>query len=992
MRNLKVTAVLAVAASLLAAAPSAGAAFEIEAFDGRVSAGPAPSPLPNPGTPADAANFAPIYTQAGGHPYDASVTFRLKQSADGGAEGGQLRNVDVELPPGLVGNPAAVPQCLNSKRIMVVGDIPPGGSGFDPERMCSPQAVVGTAVVSAGYFEPPSTRYQESYPAPVYNVEPPPGAAAAFAFDVQGGITVITAHLEDNGDYNVSVRARDALTPLNIIGSEVTLWGNPADPRHDDLRCATLTSVGIEFLPPSCAFFGTNPPGTPLGPNAATYPERAFLTNPTACTAPGEGLETSIDIEAYNGARADASFESHDPGGYFITNPVPHSEWGAPHGPDGCEKVPFEPQASLEPTSAQADSPTGLEVDLSLPSKNLEDVDAIAQSHLKKAVVTLPEGMTVNPSSAAGLGACAPSQLAAETAASAPGAGCPESARIGTVRVESPLLAVRDANGEAQRDEDGDVIARPLEGSVYLASQRDNPFGSLLALYIVVKDPERGIVLKLPGRVDPDPGTGRLTATFDDNPQLPFSSLRVRFKDGPRAPLIAPRQCGTYEIETELYPWARPGEPVRQTSSFEVTSGPNGSPCPAGGQFDPGFEAGTVTPIAGAYSPLIVNASRPEGSAPLAGLTLDLPEGLLAKLTGVPYCPEAALAAAAGRNGAAELGSPSCPAASRIGSVDVGAGAGSLPFHVKGAAYLAGPYKGAPLSIATVTPAVAGPFDLGTVVVRARAEVDSRTARIHVVSDPIPQILQGIPLQVRSISVDTDRPGFTLNPTDCDPTLFGGTLLGASTSRAVASRFQVGACRALAFKPKLSLRLKGATKRSGNPALTAVLRQRPGGANIERASVAMPKSEFLAQAHIRTICTRVQFAARSCPPGSVYGSAAAFSPLLDHPLRGLVYLRSSNNQLPDLVADLRGQIDIELVGRIDSFRRGIRTTFDTVPDAPVTKFVLKMKGGKRSLLENSVNLCRSTNRATVRMRAQNGLARNFRPPVRAVGCGKKKQR
>jgi hypothetical protein len=499
--------------------------------------------------------------------------------------------------------------------------------------------------------------------------------------------------------------------------------------------------------------------------------------------------------------------------------------------------------------------------------------------------------------------------------------------------------------------------------------------------------------------VAPDPVSGRLTATFDDNPQLPFESLEVQLKGGDRAPLLTPASCGTYATSASFVPWsaADPDNPtaaetVTSTSSFAITTGPAGGPCPTPGQFDPGFSAGTLTPIAGAHSPLLVNATRPDGSAPLSGLSLQLPKGLLGKLAGIPYCSDGALATAAAKSGAAELASPSCPAASGIGVVDVAAGAGTTPYDVRGQLYLTGPYKGAALSVVAITPAVAGPFDLGTVVVRSALQVDPVSAAVSIQSDPIPQILQGIPLKIRAVEVNANRPDFALNPTNCNPFSLTGTLFSPPTARAVASPFRVGACAALGFKPKLGLTVKGSTKRGAYQQLRAVLTAPLGQANIGRVSVALPHSQFLAQEHINTICTRPQFAADSCPKGSIYGKARAFTPLLDKPLEGPVYLRANGGEreLPDLVADLRGQIDIELVGYIDSVNEGIRTTFKNVPDAPVSKFVLEMKGGKKSLLVNSRNLCKAANRAAVKMGGQNGRVHNFEQAL-GTSCGGKKK-
>ena len=387
----------------------------------------------------------------------------------------------------------------------------------------------------------------------------------------------------------------------------------------------------------------------------------------------------------------------------------------------------------------------------------------------------------------------------------------------------------------------------------------------------------------------------------------------------------------------------------------------------------------------------MLKLQRDDGTARFRGLTVALPKGLLGKLAGVPYCAETALAGvpSAEGTGAAQVASPSCPAASQVGTASVDAGAGTSPFHVStGKAYLAGPYNGAALSLAVVTPAIAGPFDLGNVVVRTALRVNPETAQITAVSDPLPTILQGIPLDLREIRVNVDRPDFTLNPTSCDPMAIHGAITSTTGQNAnVSSRFQVANCERLGFKPKLAIRLMGKTHRSAHPKLRATLTMPKGGANIARAQVTLPKTEFLENAHIKTICTRVQYAARTCPAQSVYGYAKAWSPLLDKPLEGPVYLRSSNNPLPDLVASLDGQIHVDLVGRIDAVNARIRNTFDLVPDAPVSKFVLTMQGGKKGLLVNNTELCKATPRASVKFDAHNGKVSDYNPVARA-DCGK----
>jgi len=398
----------------------------------------------------------------------------------------------------------------------------------------------------------------------------------------------------------------------------------------------------------------------------------------------------------------------------------------------------------------------------------------------------------------------------------------------------------------------------------------------------------------------------------------------------------------------------------------------------------------------------VLKLSRSDGSQEVGGVETLLPPGLSAKLAGVPSCTEAQIAAARAREapelGAAELASPSCPAASQLGVANVAAGAGPLPFGVQGRIYLAGPYKGAPLSFAIITPAIAGPFDLGAVVVRVALYVDPVTAQVRAVSDPLPTILEGIPLDLRSATVMANRPQFALNPTSCDPmsvqakatSVFG--LIASPTDR-----FQVGGCEALPFKPQLKLKMFGATKRGGHPKFRAILSGRSGDANIARATISLPRSQFVDQAHIRTVCTRVQFAADGCPRGSIYGEVKATTPLLDETLAGPVYLRSSDNELPDAVAVLKGPpsrpIEVEGVARIDSVPgRGVRINIDTVPDVPIGKVTVTMQGGRKGLLINSRDLCARAYRAAVKMDGQNGKPRDFKAPLQNDCKKKNKQK
>jgi hypothetical protein len=873
-------------------------------------------------------------SQAGAHPHSQQVSFEFNThpspSGPGPNPDGEVKDSITELPAGLVGNPQAIPICQQAD--------------FLPDRLflpshCPSDSQIGVATVSIG---PGSGFPLPGFEFPIFNLAPPKGVIARLGFLAPVPV-LLDISVRTNGDYGLNATALSISESVNIYSTRVTLWGVPADPSHDPERWITSSFAR----------------GTP-----SDQPRRPFLSNPTRC---GVDLPTYFRVDSWQ-----------DPGNFL-------SYTSEPMAFVGCNQLQFEPTIEAKPTTTLADAPSGIDFRLHIPQnkdvEEHEDPDGLVSSHLRDAVVTLPEGLTVNPPSAAVLDACSLEQIGMSAAGVANGdpIACPDASILGKAEVVTPAL---------------DHV---LPGRIYLARQDENPFGSLLAMYLVIDDPESGLFLKLPGKIEPAPDTGRLTVSFRNNPQQPVEDLRLSFFGGPHAALKTPASCGQHTTTSSLTPWTYPeGSIATPSSSFTLTNGPDGGACPKVGAEAPhqfAFVAGTADPTAKAFSPFSLKLSRADGTQQLGSLEATLPKGLIGKLAGIPYCSDAALAEAARKSGKGEQASSSCPIASRVGSVDVGAGAGSSPLYVSGSAYLAGPYKGAPLSLAVVTPAVAGPFDLGTVVVRNALYVDPETAKIHAVSDPLPTILHGIPLDLRSVAIKIDRPDFILNPTDCDPLAVTGSATSVFGQGAgLSSPFQADECGALGFKPSLKLSLEGGTRRSDHPALRAVLKARSGDANIARTVVALPHSEFLAQENIRTICTRVQFNAGAghgaeCPKASIYGRATATTPLLDRPLSGPVFLRSSSNPLPDLVAALHGQIDIALVGRIDSKDGGIRTTFDSVPDAPVSKFVLRMQGGKKGLLANSRNLCRRTHRASVQMDAQNNKTRDL-SPVLNVRCNK----
>jgi hypothetical protein len=438
-------------------------------------------------------------------------------------------------------------------------------------------------------------------------------------------------------------------------------------------------------------------------------------------------------------------------------------------------------------------------------------------------------------------------------------------------------------------------------------------------------------------------------------------------------------------VQAQLTPWASPSATVTRTTTLTVGASAGGASCPsAPGPFDPHFDGGSLSNGAGTYSPFVMRLSRNDGEQELTRFSALLPPGVTGKLAGVETCPDAAIAMALGKSGRGEIASPSCPQGSLIGHLLAGAGAGPELSYVGGSLYLGGPYEGDPLSAIAIVPAVSGPFDLGNVVVREALTVDPETAQVvtdGAKSQPFPRILQGVPLALRDLRIAIDRDHFILNPTGCGESQLQGTLFGSDTLVTRAARFQAAGCAGLGFKPGLSLRLKGGTRRNTYPALTAVLRTRPGDANVAKAAVTLPHSLFLEQGHIGTICTRVELAAAACPERSVYGVAHAKTPLLDGELSGPVYLVSSSHNLPDMLVDLHGQVNVRLRGVIQSSKARLKAVFSSAPDVPVERFTLAMKGGKKGLLVNSRNLCSSPAKAQVELTGHNGKQRSFAQPM-----------
>jgi len=893
-----------------------------------------------------------FFEQAAGHPQVGFTQIIVKHETEGSLEKpeGELKTVRVDLPVGFSVNPQATEQC-------------PLATFEASPSSCPLESAVGKSIVTASLLGAPQPPLEPT----VYNIVPVEGEPARFGFELAGNDVYLRASVAWEGDY------------------------------HEGFTIDVPEAVKLEplikglVLKNRLVFNGRAGDGT-------------FLTTPTTClgpatVAPFEHVYSTL-LRADSYAKPDPDFPN---GSSYFESKIPSEPLPTPTFPKECDTIPFEPSIEVEPNTSQTDSPSGASVNVQLPFEEpspaeiLEPLTKQASSQLKDAKATLPAGMGLNPSAANGLEACTDKQFGKGTKKPVE---CPAASKIGTVAVETPPLP-----------------AGALNGNVYLGQQlsRDPASGQEYRIFVDVESARYGISARLIGNTSADPQTGQLTTTFAENPQVPFSSFRLKFDDGPKAPLTSPPTCGPHATTTQMTPWSSvpgsipPGEeggpnanpPAAPSHEFSLTDAPGGGACAktlAARPFGPSFGARVAKPQGGAFSPFATEIARSDGNQELKGVEVNLPPGLTAKLAGVRYCPESAIAAAAASSGAAERAASSCPASSLIGSATTRAGTGSGPIQIDGKAFLAGPYHGAPLSLVVVTPATAGPFDLGSVVVRVALFVDPETAQVHAVSDTIPHVFGGALLDVRSVKVDVDRPHFSLNPTNCSPMAVRGTLHGgganpldpaAFSSLAVSAPFQVKNCDRLGFKPKLFLRIFGGTRRAKNPKLRAVLLARKGDANISRAAVTLPRSFFLDQASLAKVCTRVQFAAHDCPRNSIYGYARAFTPLLDAPLKGPVYLRSSDNPLPDLVAALRGQVEIDLDGRTDSVNGRIRNTFDAVPDVPVSKFILTVRGGKKGLLVNSRNVCgaRKGLRAVAKFRAQNGKKSNQRPKLRTP-CGR----
>ncbi len=904
--------------------------------------------------------------QAGDHPYGVTTTIEfdtILEMAGHPHVVQDVKNVTVELPLGFAGDPLTGERCPEIDLTDSEGNINTPGY----HAACPPGSQVGTiSIVWAGG--------EHTIPYPVYNVVPEHGYPAELGFNAGAG------------------------QPIFLYANIVR------DPSGYRLRIVTPSALRATNLEPEAVrvdIFGD--PGSVDG----TGSKAAFLTNPTNC------VPTPLNVVTYVTSWAGSSATAE-------TTAYPELT--------GCNLLQgvsaFDPNLSLEPETTQADTPSGYMIDLKIPQAP-NSFGAFATPELKDATITLPPGVSVSPAAANGPAALTGCESigkhginlgsseiapdgqdlgdpeATEVGEGHPGGDnspyddglwhaspghCPENSRLGEVEAKTPDLA------------------EPLQGHMYLAEPQCGGLGQpacteaaaekgeVFGVYLEVSG--SGVIVKQPGTVEVGGygahsretglSPGQVRVRFDEAPQFPLEEVKVTFPGGQRTPLANPQTCGTATTTSELEPWSAPesGPNATPSSSFVVTG------CSTPMPFKPGFTAGTVTSNAGGFSPFVLQLSRNDGEQDLSGLETTLPNGLLAKLAGVPEC------------GSAEAGAGSCPSGSQIGTVRVTLGSGSEPLTQTGRVYLTGPYNGGPFGEVVVVPAIAGPFNLGNVVVRGSIRINPNTAQASIVSDPFPTFVDGVPVRLRTVDVEVNRPGFTFNPTDCDAKAVTGKLTAVQgASEAVSSPFAVTGCANLPFKPSFKAYTRGKTSRINGASLVVKVAQKPGEANIHRVHLAFPKALSARLSTLRGACTEVQFAANpsGCPAGSVIGTGTAVTPVLSAPLSGPAYLVSHGGAAyPDVVFVLQGDgVTIDLTGATD-IKKGIAySTFETVPDAPVTSFETVLPEGPHAIFAANLpakakgSFCGRSPAIATTLEGQNGLVIHQSTKIKVTGCPKK---
>jgi len=848
-------------------------------------------------------------TDAGAH---ADVSASIKMAYDPPTPLTFPRTVQIDLPPGVMGNPNAVDLCPRE----VLG-VTAGGTTF--HQLCPPSSQIGFADL---VLNAPGN---------------PPARGAVYAFDAGPDkpaliglgwfatpAPLIDVHPRTESDFGISTVSTEVNSQLAFYALDITIWGVPGAHERGGFQCGIVCFQPV--IPP-------DPEGE----------RKAFMTNPTVCDEP---KVTTLLIDTYRVPGEFLTATSTDP------------------TPTNCDQVPFEPGLDLAPSSSFADAAAGLTATLTVPHS--DDPDVLGSSHLRRAEVTLPEGVSLNPSVADGLVACTDAQFGD---GSRERANCPEESKIGTVEFDVPILPDK------------------LDGSIYIGQPLSTDPQSSTMFRVFQYAEGYGMTIKIPGYAKADPDTGRVTAVFEDLPQVPLGTATLTFKGGSRGVLALPDECGVRPWSASFTPWAGGADVVRQ-GTFAITEG-------CGKGFSPTLTAGMSSSLARGGGDFAFSFARDEGEQALRGLTATLPRGLLAKIRGVPLCRDAQAAAGA------------CPAGSRIGSVDAEAGSGK-PFRLErpGDVYLTEGYKGGEYGLLVRIPVEAGPFRgavaLSPVTVRQAIHVDRTTAQVRAVSDPLPLIHHGIPLRLRRATVTVDRPEFMVNPSGCSTRAVEAELTsdrGVAVRR--AERFSATGCAALPFRPRIGMRLTGPRQRTTgrHPGVRALVRQNGvGEAGIRRARVTLPPSLALDPDNAQALCefedgTRPDLESH-CPAGSKVGRARAKTPLLDRDLVGDVYFVKNVRRdattgnlirtLPMLVVALRGEIAVNLVGKSSTTKNGrLVNTFAGVPDAPITQFNLNVKGGKSGILavtgsrRGPLDICEGRQLAVARTGGHNGKRRDF---------------
>jgi hypothetical protein len=894
------------------------------------------APFNEDGTPA---------TQAGSHPFQLTTTLVMNQTAERHPVA-LPKDLRFNLPPGLVGNPNAAAQCTMTNFSALV----------DETNLCPPSSVVGVAAVTV--FEPIAGIVSTTVP--VFNLVPAQGEPARFGFEVIGKVPiVIDTSVRTGRDYGVVASVENATQVAGLLSSQVTFWSVPGDPRHNQSRGWECVSGGVFH----------NQVGKPC-PTSSEVPREPFLTLPTSCPAnPGsEPLTSSMEADSWA-----------NPGSFLSAEYAWMSSTGQGLGMDGCNQLPFTPQIKVTPEVHSASAPTGLSVDVQVPQKTTLEANGLAEADVRDTTVTLPPGVELSPSAANGLQACSESQIgflglnpSTQTDEFTPTKpSCPEASKVGVVHIKTPLLS------------------HELEGSLYLAAQEANPFNSLVALYIVAEDPVSGVLVKLAGEGHVDEGTLRVSTTFKNTPQVPFEDLRIDLFGGERASVTTPPSCGNYPTEAAFTPWSGTGtvDVLSPAGEFNVATGANGSGCaPSPLAFSPALYTQITNLSAGAFTPFALEIARPDGQQALSAITVHLPPGVAALLSSLTPCAEPP----PGQGWA-------CGPESLIGHSSASSGLGGEPVTLPGQVYLTSGYDGAPFGLLVATPAKAGPFDLGMVDVRSRINVDPNTAAVSITSDPgprgeaFPTQLRGIPVQLKRILVSVDRPNFEFNPTNCSPMRIEGTLTGAQGASAnVSSPFQVANCAALPFHPTFTASTQGRTSKSNGASLSVRVTSTRGQANIAKTVLTLPSQLPSRLTTLQKACLAAVFEVNpaSCAEGSVIGTATVHTPVLTSPLSGPAYLVSHGSAaFPDVEFVLQGEgITLILDGQTN-IKGGVTTSsFNAVPDAPVSSFETTLPEGPHSALGATSSLCGKTLTAPTTITGQNGALITQKTRVAITGC------